>query len=288
MVRDPPYASLAVALAFAHQLAVGSDFTSDPLARVYWVALYAFVAVLVLVFRIGHPIALSLRHRLRVSSVVQEAPGVVSVYVTGRDLDRLAVRAGQYFLWRFLARDGWWRAHPFSLSAAPNGKYLRLTIKELGDWSGALQDLHPGTRVFAEGPYGRLTSSARRTSRVLLIAGGIGITPLRALLEELPSGAGAVTLIYRARDWSDVVFHDELEELARARGAEIHFVVGERGSPDVPDDPLGAPSIRRLVPDILMRDVYLCGPLGMMDAVRHALRTLRVPASRIHSEQFAY
>jgi predicted ferric reductase len=282
------YAYLAVALTFAHQLAVGTDFISDPLARAYWIALYALVAALVLVFRFGQPIVLSVRHQLRVANVVQEAPGVVSVYVTGRELDRLAVQAGQYFLWRFLARDGWWRAHPFSLSAAPNGAFLRLTIKELGDWSGVLQQLRPGTRVFAEGPYGRMTAAARRNRRVLLIAGGIGITPLRALIEELPMGAGAVTLLYRARDWSEVVFRDELDALARLRGARVHFLVGERGSRELPEDPLGPRSLTRLVPAIQQHDIYLCGPTGMMDAVRRTLRTLHVPASHIHSERFAY
>ena len=104
----------------------------------------------------------STRHRLRVSNVVTEAPGVISIYMTGRDLDQLAVRSGQYFVWRFLTRDGWWRAHPFSISSAPNGSWLRITIKELGDWSKALQGVGVGTRVFIEGPYGVLTG-ARRT-----------------------------------------------------------------------------------------------------------------------------
>jgi predicted ferric reductase len=139
------YAYLAIVLAFGHELVVGSDFTDDAVARWYWIALYVAVGLCVIAFRIGHPLRMSLRHRLAVGQVVPEAPGVVSLYVTGRDLDRLQARAGQYFRWRFLTRDGWWRTHPFSLSAPSNGRFLRLTIKDLGDTSRELQGLHPGT-----------------------------------------------------------------------------------------------------------------------------------------------
>jgi predicted ferric reductase len=281
------YAYLAVILAVGHQLAVGSDFVTDPIARGYWIGLYVVVAALLVAFRFGQPIVTSLRHRLRVAAVVAEAPGVVSVYITGRDLHELPARAGQYFHWRFLTARGWWRAHPFSLSAAPNGEYLRITIKDLGDYTGELQALRAGTRVIAEGPYGVLTGAKRSRPGVVLVAGGIGITPLRALLEELPAHRGRLTLIYRARRWEEVVFRDELDELARRRGATVHYLVGARGR-ELPRDPLSASTLQRLVPDIARRDVYLCGPLPMMDAVRRHLGTLRVPRNQIHLERFAY
>ena len=194
------YAYLAVALTFAHQLVVGADFQDDPVARLYWSALYVSTAAILLAFRFGQPIRQSLRHRLRVANVIREGPGVVSIYLTGRNLDHLAIESGQYLVVRFLTRNDWWRGHPFSISAAPNGLWLRVTVKELGDDSARLQEIPVGTRVYIEGPYGALTGSRRRRSRVLLIAGGIGITPLRALLEELPTRRGELTLIYRARD----------------------------------------------------------------------------------------
>jgi predicted ferric reductase len=281
------YAYLAIALTFAHQLVVGTDFVDDPLARGYWIGLYALTVALVVVFRFGQPLVLSVRHQLRVANVVVEAPGVVSIYVSGRDLEQLPARAGQYFVWRFLTWNWWWRAHPFSLSAAPNGRWLRLTVKDVGDGTREFQSIRIGTRVLAEGPYGILTAARRTRRRVALIAGGIGITPLRALLEELPAGRSDLTLIYRASHARDLVFQRELDELARARGATVHYLVGRRGA-NLPPDPLDARAIRRLVPDIHQRDVYLCGPAGMMTAVRQSLRILDVPASNVHWERFAY
>ena len=184
------YAYLAIALAFSHQIATGRDFVGDPLARAYWIGLYVATLGAVLAFRIALPLVRSWKHRLRVERVVAEGPGVVSLDIGGVGLEQLRAKPGQFFSWRFLTRDRWWEAHPFSLSAAPDGRRLRITVKELGDYTAWLRSVRPGTRILAEGPYGAFTSAARRRPRVVLIAGGLGITPVRALLEEMPGGPG--------------------------------------------------------------------------------------------------
>ncbi len=150
------YVYLAIALAFAHQLTAGTDFADDPVAVGYWLALYAVAATLVIAFRFAIPLRLARRHRLRVHHLVAESPNVVSIYITGRNLGELPMRAGQFFKFRFVTRDLWWRVHPFSLSAAPNGKYLRITVKQVGDFTRSLTSLRPGTPVILEGPHGVL------------------------------------------------------------------------------------------------------------------------------------
>ncbi len=282
------YVYLAIALGFLHQLFVGADFMHDRVAATYWVALYLVAALMILVFRIGQPVWTSLRLDLRVANVIMEAPGVVSLYLTGRDLDRLEVRAGQYFRWRFLTPDGWWRSHPYSISAAPNGEWLRITVKDLGDGSRDLQAIPIGTRVVVEGPYGILTDVRRTKPGVALIAGGIGITPLRALIEALPAAPGDLTLLYRASRPADLVFVEELEVLARRRGIVIHYLVGRRGTPAMPRDPLDGRGLITLVPDLLDRDVYVCAPAPMMRSVEAALKQLGMPRAQVHAERFAY
>ena len=280
------YAYLGVVLAFGHQLAVGSDFASHPLSRVYWVGLYVVVFGLIVRFRVAAPVFLSIRHRFVVSRIVVEASDVVSIYVGGRHLERLDARAGQYFRLRLLARNEWWRSHPFSVSAVPDGMSLRFTVKALGAFSGRLQSLKPGTRVMLEGPYGALTGARRTMDRVALIGGGIGVTPIRALFEEL-AGAVDVRVIYRASGAKDLVFWDELHELERRPGTYVTYLVGRRGSPHMPSDPLSASALRNLVPDIHVRDVFVCGPARMMDAVERSLRELGVPRHQVHTERFA-
>jgi predicted ferric reductase len=282
------YAYLAVALAFAHQLAVGTDFSGDALARVWWVALYVAVGGAILAWRIGRPVAFNLRHRLRIQAVQAEADGIVSIYLRGRRLDAVDAEAGQFFLWRFLTGWGWAKAHPFSLSAAPRPDLLRITIKDLGDDTHRMLWLRPGTRVFAEGPYGTFTADRRGPRRVALIAGGIGITPLRALLDVLPiQRRGDVTLLYRVAAAGDVAFRPELAAFEERRGVDVHVLVDPVIGNDRTDQ-LGVPALQRLVPDLASRDVYVCGPPAMVDAVRRRLDILRVPAAQVHFERFQY
>lgn len=273
------YTYVAVVLAFTHQVAAGTTFASSPVATTYWYGVWGTALASVFAGRLVLPLWRNLRHRLRVTAVVPENEHVVSIYITGRDLDRLPARAGQFFLWRFLTKDRWWQANPFSLSAAPDGRTLRLTAKRAGDGSAALRHLKVGTRVFAEGPYGAFTTLHRTRPDAVLIAGGVGVTPIRALLEELH---GHAVVIYRVATERDAVLHDELRDLALARGAELHLVTG----PPVPDR-LAPAELARMVPDIAGRDVYLCGPPPMMNAVLGSLRELGVPGSQTHFERFS-
>ncbi|MGA5500584.1 ferredoxin reductase family protein [Streptomyces umbrinus] len=273
------YTYLAVVLAFTHQVAVGTTFTASSFATAYWYGVWGVALGAVALGRLVLPLWRNMRHQLRVSAVVPESDNVVSIYMTGRDLDRLPARAGQFFLWRFLTKDRWWQANPFSLSAAPDGRTLRLTAKTAGDGTAGLRHLKVGTRVFAEGPYGAFTAMHRTRPESVLIAGGVGVTPIRALLEEVQ---GHAVVIYRVSTDRDAVLYDELRELAQAKGAELHLVSGP-----VTPDRLAPHELVRLVPDIGDRDVFLCGPPPMMNAVLGSLRELNVPKQQIHFERFS-
>jgi predicted ferric reductase len=272
-----------IALAWFHQIPTGNELAYDHVAADYWRALYAATLALVLGFRFVAPVVKSLRHRLRVAEVVHEAPGVVSLRVAGRNLEQLGARPGQFFLWRFLDRRRWWSAHPFSLSERPDGRSLRITVKALGDFSGGVADVAPGTRVIAEGPFGVFTEAARRREKVLLVAGGIGITSVRALMEDMH---GDVAVIYRVVDERDIVFRDELERLAEQRGVRLLFVVGDHRTRDG-RRLLSPRHLRELVPDIAERQVYVCGPPAMAEALERNVRRADVPGRFIHTEKFA-
>jgi ferredoxin-NADP reductase/DMSO/TMAO reductase YedYZ heme-binding membrane subunit len=278
------YAYLGVALALPHELWTGADFAASPLARAYWWTTYVLAAGSVLVFRIGVPVWRSARHRLVVERVVPEAPGVVSVYMRGRRLDRLPASAGQFLLWRFLDGSGWTRANPYSLSARPARDRLRITVKDLGDGSRRAARLRPGTRVLVEGPYGRLTTCPDDRRPVTMLACGVGVTPLRALLDEL---VVPVTLLYRARDERDLVFRSELGAAQAAGRLRLGFLLGPRGG-DGSWLPAGYPSgrLRAWVPGIEHHHVYVCGPKEWTDAAIEAVREAGVPRERIHTERF--
>ena len=282
------YVYIAIALGFLHQLTLGTDFVGDDLARASWIGLYAIAFVPLITFRFLEPIVRNLRHRFYIDQVVIERDGVASLWITGNAMDKLPVRAGQWFGIRVLNAKGWWRSNPYSLSAGPDGIHLRFTVEALGDRSKELQRIKPGTRVFLEGPYGILTGAVRTREKVLLIAGGIGITPLRALFEVLPVRRGDLALLYRAPSNASVVFKKELTRIAEVRGAKVDFVTGSRDQFAFNDDPLSPGGLWAAYPDVRERDVYLCGSPRMMATVEKSLRDIGVPHSQIHLERFSW
>ncbi|MFI8891676.1 ferredoxin reductase family protein [Streptomyces paradoxus] len=272
---------VALGLAFVHQLQETTTFASSAAAKTYWWALWLFSFGALVTGRIILPVWRNAYHRFHVTAVVPESDDVVSVHVTGRHLDRLPARAGQFCVWRFPGHRHWWSANPFSLSAAPDGRTLRLTAKAVGSGSAGLRHIPIGSRAYVEGPYGAFTSLHRTRPGALLIAGGVGITPVRALLEE--ERAGDVVVLYRVRSEHDAVLADEVRSLVADRGGRLHLLTGRTGEGSRPFEP---DSLRALVPDVAERDVYVCGPPAMTSAVLGTLRRLKVPRRQVHAERF--
>lgn len=270
---------LALALAFAHVIALGPSFVGHPLTRVLWSAAWLSTAGLVLAYRFALPVVRSLRHRLEVVAVRPEGPGVVSIVLRGRRLDRLAVSGGQFFEWRFLAKGMWWQAHPFSMSALPRPPFLRLTVKAVGDFSAAIANVSPGTKVAIEGPYGAFTAHHRDRQKAVLIAGGIGVTAVRSLLEDLPRGTEPVVILRATRD-EDLVLSSEVSELVRHRKGRLHTVVGARAT-------VNLDHLLELVPDLRQRDVYIAGPASFVHHVVATVSRLGVSRSALHYEVYA-
>jgi len=266
-----------IALAWFHQIPTGNELVLDTVAADYWRALYVATLALLVGFRIAAPLVNAVRYRLRVVEVTPEGPGVVSIRIAGRRLERLRAQPGQFFEWRFLNR--WWTAHPFSLSEAPDGRSFRITVKALGDHTASLAWLPVGTRVVAEGPFGVFTDASRRRGRRVLIAGGIGITPVRALAEGADDGD---VVIYRALCEDELVLREELDDL----GVDVRYVVGDHAAPGG-DRLLSPEHLVELVPDLAERDVYVCGPPGMTDFAVRNVRAAGVPRRHIHVERFA-
>jgi predicted ferric reductase len=276
-------AYLAVLLGWYHQIPAGNEFVINSTAAAYWTALYLVTLALVVLFRVLRPLFRAFRYRLKVAELTNEATNVFSLRITGRHIDQLHARAGQFFGLRFLTPKLMWQLHPFSLSEAPDSRSLRITIKISGDFTRTISTLTPGTRILAEGPFGHLTGAVRQRDRVALIAGGIGITPMRALLEEMP---GDVVLIYRVAREEELLFRDEFDALTRDRGVRVHFVTGDHRAPGN-ERLMTTEHLRELVPDLDERDVFLCGPPAMMDVIEANVRAAGVPGKYIHTERFA-
>ena len=276
------YTYLAIALSFMHQVLNGPIFVGHFFYKLYWTFLYVAAAATIVLWRVIIPTAKSLRHNLKIEQVVVEGPGVVSIIMRGRKLDELSAQGGQFFGWRFMTKGHWWMSHPYSLSAAPTDHYMRVTVKELGDHSGGVKDLKPGTRVIFEGPYGTFVAAKSTRGHVVLIGGGVGITPLRALMEEIDPSK-EVDVIFRASREEDLVLRHELDALADHIGARVHYLVGPRTV-----HPMTAKYIMQYVPSFRDSDVYVCGPTPLVEAVRDAAESAGIPKNRFHDEAFEF
>ena len=274
------YTYLALFLSFSHQIGTGASFVGHPVARLWWTTLWLGTLGVVVAARIGLPAWRSLRHRVRVVGVTPEGPGVVSIRMRGRGLDRLPVAGGQFLQWRFLRRGLWWQAHPYSLSAAPAGDELRITVKDLGDHSGGLARLKPGTRVAIEGPYGTFTGDVAERDRLLLVGAGVGTAPILSLLQDLPSQAD-VTVLLRASNPADLVLREEVADEVARRGGRLVELAGPRERVR-----LDAGALRELVPDLPDREIFLCGPDALAHRLARELERAGVPERRIHFESF--
>ncbi len=277
---------LAVALAFPHALFSGSTLNGSTLAGWWWVGLYAATTAIILYSRVGGLVRPALRPRTSIARIIPEAPGVGSLVITGPGVDRLGARPGQFVGLRVLTRDLWWQAHPYSLSAAPQPGAMRLTVKALGDASTRTLALAPGTRVLLEGPYGVMTMDAAEGRRVLLIGVGVGLAPMRALLEDT-TPAHAPLVLARAHSAADLPLAREFDQLAEERGGAMIPVTGPRTT--FPGgNPFTAEALAANIGDLHERAVFVCGPRSLQERVCRELERAGVPRNQIHSERFAW
>ena len=283
----------SVLAAIPHQFSTGSDIANKPVAQTFWITFYFFVLANVVWYRIARPILRSLRARLKVAGVVRESSDTVSIYLTGNKVGKLGGEAGQFYMLRILTPTQWWRPHPFSISAAPNDNFVRFTIGNRGDDTALLQHVKPGTRVMLEGPYGVFTEERRTKEKVVLMAAGIGIPPLRAMMESMAARPGDVSIIYRLRDQGDASLLEEVREIARRRGFHLYILEGKRGigTSWMNIDEHRRTDLERLrymLPEIATSDVYICGPSAWTHAVVRTLREAGTPTKQIHAEEFAW
>lgn len=280
----------AVLVAVPHQLSVGGIFAASTPERGYWIALYALAFGAIGVFRFVEPAVSTLRHRVRISAVEQIAPGVVSIHLRGHDLTTLGAAGGQYFIWRFWTGRTWWHSHPISLSAMPTSDSARITVRDLGAGTNQLGTLRPGTRVSFEGPYGVFTDAARTAPRMAIIVAGIGITPVRALLESATLVPGEATILLRASSPDETYLWKEIQQLTAEKGATLYTMVGPR-SAHGPAWMTAAEADRGVTltsvfPHLLDSDLYLCGPTPWLDLVEADARAAGIPAHQLHTERF--
>jgi predicted ferric reductase len=278
------YAYPAVLLAFGHELSAGASFVHASWPTLLWTWLHVFVAGLVMWYRVLLPCGRVLSHHVYAVAVRPAGGRAMHIDLEGNNLGAYDPQPGQHLRLRVLDGDRWWQSHPFSFSAVPHRDRWRITVSSDGDYTRRIDEVSPGTRVAISGVYGHLRPSSRTRNRVALIAGGSGITPLRALIEAFPKNVDT-RILYRAHSADDVILRSELDRLAHVHRSTVDYLIGPR-NPNLIIDVLAPNSLLGLIPDLDQRDIYVCGHAGFVDTVCSSLHELGVPPARIHSERF--
>lgn len=276
---------VAILLSFNHQTNFADISFGGALK--YWYALNFLIFGIFLLYRWMRPLFNFYQQRFSVEKIVKETKDVTSVYITGKNLQKFKYEAGQFAHLTFLQKDLWF-THPFSFSTATNPSHIRFSIKASGDFTKKVDQLKTGTKVIIDGPLGAFTSNQAKTNKLLLIAGGIGITPIRSIIEEQTKNNKDIILLYANKTQQDIAFKQELENFSINK---VVNVLSEETSLPGSEFELGRideEKIKRLVPDYKERDAYICGPEPMMKAIVSSLISLGVPKKQIHFERFGY
>lgn len=284
-------AGLVILIGLAHMLMVG-HYVNAAWKQGMWVLLIGASIGFLINTRLIKP-WLSKRTPWRVASVTDENESVLTLALEPDGEHDVRFRPGQC-MWLTLGETPYTlQQHPFTIcSSAQQARRLDFTIKELGDYTRSLRDVKPGTRAFLEGPYGMFTFDPDSTAPIVMIMGGIGITPGMSMLRTLRDRGDRrpIRLLYGSVTEDQFLFREELDAMTESLNLEITYLLdkppegwsGESGYVD--GEMLG-----RVVGDLLTRDdvtYFVCGPEPMMNAVERLLRERGVPLWCIASERF--
>ncbi len=269
-----------------------SFYLESPWKRALWIGLTIFWIGLLVYVRLVKPLFM-LRRPYSVAKVRQELGDSWTLVMQPEGHPGFRFSPGQFAWLTVFGSPFKITGHPFSFSSSAevaDGR-VEMTIRNLGDFTSAIGTVPVGQRVYLDGPYGAFTIGNPADMHVL-IAGGVGITPMMSILRTLADRGDPrpVVLLYGSRDWDSITFREELEALTpRLKLTVVHVLsnppegwTGERGF-------ITAELFQRhLPPPYADHEYFICGPDVMMDAIETALRTLGVPLSKYHSERYSF
>jgi predicted ferric reductase len=283
------FLSLAVLfLGLGHVLMV--DHYGEPLwKKGAWILMVGPAMYLVVHSRVVRP-WLMRRHPYRIVEGRPQRNDSWTLVIEPEGHEGLRFRAGQ-FLWITVGDSPYsMQQHPFSIASSPTDRRIELTVKNLGDFTGWVKNLKPGTRAWLEGPYGCFHRSPTESEGAVLIAGGVGVTPIMSMLRDARDRGDRSPLILFDGNtaWEDVMFREEIAEMAEQMNLKVVHVLTEppdhwEGETGYIDEEL---LDRHLPQDREKYEYFICGPGPLLDLIEPILRKMKVPARAIHTERF--
>lgn len=285
-------ATLAITLGMVHVVLVG-NYINTPLKQALWTGYGAFWIGLLLYVRVIKPYLL-LQKPYELAEVIKERNQTWTLVLKPQGHTGFRFMPGQ-FAWLTAGYSPFSdREHPFSISSsAEKNEQLSFTIKELGDFTQQVKDFQPGLPIYVDGPYGAFSVDRHPQAQgYVFIAGGVGITPMMSMLRTLADRQDSrpLLLIYGNRDWENVIFREEIEDLKSQLNLTVVHVLdeppagwnGEEGF-------INRKILEQYLPKDMQRnrwEIFICGPDPMMDAIEKQLDEMGIWVGDFHSERF--
>jgi predicted ferric reductase len=236
----------------------------------------------------------------KVLKTERENHDTTSLYLEGDDENFKKRQAGQWLLLRILRNNEWSEAHPFTISCSPEDDTLRLTIKKAGTFTSAIPELRPGTPVKCDGPFGVFCKDIDQNQHIVMIAGGVGITPFLSVLRHfrIMRAKNQAKLFWTNKTIDDVFAAEELQEMTKeldllvvhtlSREKEVNrYLQGDFPQVDYASGYVTRDLLQRRV-DLSNASFYLCGPPKMQEFVLGELEACGVSLDLVEKERFSY
>jgi predicted ferric reductase len=284
-------AVVAIAAGLVHMVGFGR-YLLDPRKQALWIGLTIFWIGLLLYVRVVKPLFM-LRRPYRIADVRKERGDTWTLVMRPDGHPGLRFSPGQFAWLTVWGSPFKITGHPFSFSssaAIADGR-VEMSIRNLGDFTSAIGEVPVGKRVYLDGPYGAFTI-ANPADMHVLIAGGIGITPMMSMIRTLADRGDRrpVILIYGSRDWDSITFREDLTALETRLDLTIVHVLEDPPAGWTEERGFITAEVfkRHLPPPHADHEYFLCGPDVMMDAIEQTLKELGVPLSKYHSERYSF
>ena len=282
---------VAMALSVAHIIGV-NYYVEGFLKRGLWLVMITAWVLALAHVRVIKSLQM-LNYPYMIEKVLKERGNSWTLVLRADGHKGMAFKPGQ-FAWLTVGKSPFAiREHPFSFSSsAMESDPVRMTIKELGDFTSQIGEIVPGTRAYLDGPYGSFTTDGNMAPGYCFIAGGVGITPVMSILRTMKDrhDTRPLLLFYGSRTWDETTFREELEELKTHLDLRVVHVLeapptdwnGESGR-------ISAAIMARHLPDNRMDlEYFICGPYPMQKAVKVTLDRLGLPMENVQSESFNF
>ena len=273
------FLSLVLLLAGLHLLLIPSDVSIDLTLRIYMIilfslslgtALYRVIFKLVVVKFFDYQIEL-----------IRVLNGNIFEITMTPIKEKINFLPGQFAFFSFIQKGFSREWHPFSLASDPAEEKLKIVVKNSGDYTAKMTDLKPGAKVKIEGSFGRFSHLLTDNKKQIWIAGGIGITPFLSMVKSLISNSYQADLYWCVHQPQEAIYLEDLLVLAGQNNnlKIIPFFTAVSGR-------LTAAIINRQSNGLDNKEIFLCGPLGMMQSLKKQLKFLNKRII-IHSEEFS-